>query len=419
MRRGAITLAPAPARSSLARHTATVLENNGFVPSSEAPEPLPAALRHVVLIIKENRTFDEVMGDMQGVVGEASLARFGPKVAPNHRAIAEQWALSDNFYANSEVSADGHHWLGGAYPNAWTETSVMASYGGAKSFRLPTTAPGRLSYAGSNSSIHPEELIEPGTLWHHLEKHGISFRNFGAGFELAGGTEGPGLKPTGIRMFTNMPMADPLYRNTSRKYPNYNTNIPDQYRATQLITELKGMSELPRLLYIHLPNDHLAKARPEDGYPVEASFMADNDYALGRILEYLSSRPEWRSMAVFITEDDPQGGVDHVDSHRTVLLMAGPYIRKGCIARQNTDFNGMFKTIFRILGIPQLHLYTAAARDLAECFTSTPDLSPYRVRPVDPSIFVPEHARDPKDPKPQPAMDDPRELQRQHRERVK
>jgi hypothetical protein len=416
LRRGAVTMFAVPKDEEFSKLTAKVWENNGFA-QKEPREPVPSALKHAVIIVKENRTFDEVFGDMKGVKGRADLARFGPKVAPNHRAIAEQWAVSDNFYANSEVSADGHHWLAGAYPNAWTETSLMAAYGGGKSYRLPTTAPGRLLNAGSNASVHPEELIEPGTIWHHLEKHKISFRNFGVGFELAGGAEGPGLKPTGIRLFTNLPMTDPLYRNTSRDYPNYNTNIPDQFRASQLIRELSGMKELPRLLYIHLPNDHISKARPEDGYPVDASFMADNDYALGRVIEYLSSRPEWKTMTVFVTEDDPAGGLDHVDSHRTVLMMAGPHVKKGCVAHQNTDFNGLFRTVFEILRIPDLHLYTAAARDLNECFTTTPDFAGYTKRAVDPAIFVPEKAKDPKEPKPQPMMDDPREVRRQHRER--
>ena len=238
------------------------------VPSS----PLPSELRNVVIIVKENRTYDEVFGPG---------GRFGPAVAPNHAELARRFATSANFYADSEVSVDGHHWIVGSYPNAWTESTLMAAYGGQKDFRFPTTAPGRLLFAGSDSSVHPEEQLEAGTLWHHLERNGITFRNFGEGFELAGVDEGEGLKPTGARYETNVPMPDPLFRNTSRTYPQYNTNIPDQYRADQLLKELKTIGELPRLLFIHLPNDHTAKPRPHDGYPSIASYMADNDYALG------------------------------------------------------------------------------------------------------------------------------------------
>ena len=271
--------------------------------------------------VKENRTFDEVFGDLgkganAEVRGAWLLARFGrygivqPErnalkarvsekgqvISPNHIALAQRFAIGDNFYADSEVSVDGHHWIVGSYPNAWTESTLMAAYGGQKDFRLPTTAPGRFLFTGSNSSVHPEEQLEAGALWHHLERHKISFRNYGEGFELAGADEGSGLKPTGARFFTNVPMPDPLYRNTARDYPNYNTNIPDQFRANQFVRDMQervmsGKESMPKLIFIHLPNDHLAKPRREDGFPFEASYMADNDYALGRIVDYLSHTP--------------------------------------------------------------------------------------------------------------------------------
>lgn len=406
LRRGAITMFPLPAASELKQHTDRVLTNNGFKSLGTPASSLPRQLQYAVIIVKENRTFDEVFG---------SGGRYGPAVAPNHHEIARRWSTGSNFYADSEVSVDGHHWLVGSYPNAWTESSLMAAYGGQKDFRLPSPAPGRLLFTGSNSSVHPEEQLENGTLWHHLDKHGIRFRNFGEGFELAGADEGEGLKPTGARFLTNVPMPDPLYRNTSRTYPNYNTNIPDQFRATQFITEMKGIRKMPRLLFIHLPNDHGAKPRPKDGYPVEASFMADNDYALGRIMEYLSRRPEWKQTAVFITEDDAQGGVDPVDSHRTVLMVAGPFAKPGYVSQRHSSFPGLLKTVFRILKLPPLNLYDAAASDLSDCFTDQGDFRPFDLKPVDPAIFDPKKAREPLDPEPSPPMDDPKTLREQHR----
>ncbi|MBL0900543.1 MAG: hypothetical protein IBJ17_17835 [Reyranella sp.] len=237
----------------------------------------------------------------------------------------------------------------------------MAAYGGQKDFRLPTTAPGRLLFTGSNSSVHPEEQLEGGALWHHLERHKISFRNYGEGFELAGADEGTGLKPTGAKYMTNIPMPDPLFRNTARDYPNYNTNIPDQFRATQFIKDVQrefveGNKELPRLIFIHLPNDHLARPRREDGYPVEASFMADNDYALGRIIDFLSHTKWWQNMAVLVTEDDAQGGVDHIDTHRTVFMAIGPHVKQNYVSRVNTSMPSLLKTTFRLLGIPPIVL---------------------------------------------------------------
>jgi hypothetical protein len=143
--------------------------------------------------------------------------------------------------------------------------------------------------------------------------------------------------------------------------------------------------------------------------------MADNDYALGRIVEYLSGRRWWRRMAVFITEDDAQGGRDHIDAHRTVFIGAGPYVKRNYVSHVNTSFPGLLKTIFRLLGLPSLNLFDAAASDLSDCFTTRPDFTPYKARPVDARIFDPAKARDPLDPKPGPPLDDPAFVRSQHR----
>jgi YVTN family beta-propeller protein len=437
-RRGSVTAFPIPSAAELAERTALVMAANGYAPKPKAvATPLPEGVRHVVIIVKENRTFDEVFGDIQKtaygpVMAAPVLARFGrygyadgrnvrfslkqTNITPNHHQLAEMFSFSDNFYADSDVSVDGHHWLVGSYPDAWTQSSFTAAYAGQKDFRFPTNAPGRLLFAESSSSVHPDEQLEAGTIWHHFERHGISFRNFGEGFELAGVDEGEGLKPTGARFLTNVPMPDPLYRNTSRQYPGFNMNVPDQFRATQFIREIEelygdGKAPLPQVLFLHLPNDHMTKARPKDGYPYEASFVADNDYALGRIIEYLSHTPWWREMAIFITEDDAQGGRDHIDSHRTVLLGVGPYFKKNYVSHVNSSFPGMLKTVFRLLDIPPLNLFDATASDLGDCFTTTPDFSPYKVLPINKMLFDPDNAREPLDPQPSPRMDDPRAVE--------
>ncbi len=424
LRQGTISRFPLEAARELTAATVQVMANNGFTPG-ETERPLPP-IEHVVLIVKENRTYDEVFGDLGPASngareGAAALARWGEKVTPNHHAMARRWAASDNFYADSEVSVDGHHWLAGSYPNAWTVSSLMAAYGGQKTFRLPTSAPGRLSFAGSDSSLHPEEQLEAGAIWHHLERHGVSFRNFGEGFELSGVDEGEDLEPTGARLFTNVPMPDPLYRNTSRNYPGFNMNIPDQYRASQFIAEIEERyirthTLLPKLLFLHLPNDHTARAKPAAGYPVEGSYVADNDLALGRIVEFLSHSEWWSKMAVFVTEDDAQSGVDHVDSHRTLLLVAGPYARANYSSHVNTSFPGMLKTVFRLLHLPPLNLYDTAAADLSDCFTMEPNAAPYTALPVDAALFDPAKAKKTTGA-PGPRMDDPAEIRRQHQGR--
>ena len=432
VRQGTLSIFPLPRREELAGLTSFVMEANGFVLRTAAPA-LPAGIKHVVLIVKENRTYDEVLGDEMEAdnglpMSAPALARFGTRgyadgrkkrlslkdvnVTPNHHQIAEQWTFSDNFYADSDVSVDGHHWLTGAYPSVWTESSLLAAYSGQKKdFRLGD-APGRLLFAGSDSSVHPEDQLEGGTIWNHFAKHGVSFRNFGEGFELAGVDEDKDLEPTGARYLTNVPMPEPLYSHTSREYPGFNMNIPDQYRASQFIHEIeekyvKTGADLPQFIFMHLPNDHMTDARPEDGYPFEESYVVDNDYALGRILEYLSGTRWWKETAVFVTEDDAQGGVDHIDAHRTVLLCAGPWMKKGYVSHVNSSFPGLLKTIFRLLHLPPLNLFDAAASDLSDCFASEPDFERYKLVDVDRRIFDPDKAHAATNGKPSVKMDDP------------
>lgn len=410
---GTVSTFALPQAGELAAHTATVMAANGFVASRTAAG-LPEGIRHVVLIVKESRSYDEVLGDIARTdsgpaMGARALARLGSSgyvdgrrervsirgadITPNHHAIARQWAFSDNFYADSEGSMDGHHWLTGSYPNAWMETSAATALGDRKDFRLGA-APGRLQFAGTSASVQPEDESAGGTLWDHLARHGVSFLNFGEGFELAGVAQGRGLEPTGGRFFTNMPMPEALYSRTSREYPGFNIHISDQFRVSQFIHEiderfLKTKVDLPQLLYIHLPNDYMAAARPGEGYPYEESFMADNDLALGRLMEYLSTTPWWKEMAVFVTEDDAAGGVDHIDAHRTLLLCAGPWAKRGYVSHVNTSFPGLIKTILRLLRVPSLNLFDAAAADLSDCFTREPVLETFHTAKADKRLYDP------------------------------
>jgi hypothetical protein len=172
------------------------------------------------------------------------------------------------------------------------------------------------------------------------------------------------------------------------------TSIRDQDRATQFIREIeeryvKTGADLPRLLFIRLPNDCMATARPGDGYPYQESYVADNDLALGRIVEFLSGAKWWGQMAVFVTEDDTRGGVDHIDARRTVLLCAGPWCKRNFVMHTNAGFPGLLKTIFRLLRVPPMTLEDAAAADLADGFTAKPDSTPYHALAVDKRIFDP------------------------------
>jgi len=180
--------------------------------------------------------------------------------------------------------------------------------------------------------------------------------------------------------------------------------IPDQFRVDQFKKEFEerwmhGRDTMPSLLTVIIPNDHGANDRPEAGYPFRESYMADNDLAVGRIVEYLSHTPYWKTMLIVITEDDAQDGVDHVDAHRSLLMVISPWVKKDNVSHVHYSFGSIFKTFWNILGIPYLNQYDAGATDLAEFFTDTPDFTPYNAIPVDLRIFDPQKALTPFDEK--------------------
>jgi hypothetical protein len=376
--------------------------------------PAPPPVKRVVLIVKEGRTYDEVLGDVRGTshgsaMSDPEIARYGlngvaegghqrlslkgVRVTPNAHAIAGHWAFSDNFYADGDGTVDGHHWLAGVYPNAWTESSLFAAYGNLKDFRM-SAAPGRLAFPGMASSVLPEDAPPSATLWSHLANHRISFYNFGEGFDLPGAAQQPGMEPLGARFLADMPMPAALHGRTSRQYPGYNLAISDQERASAFIREMdekfvKGGADPPQFLYVYLPGDAAGTSNGDDRHPYKESFIADNDLALGRIVEYLSASKWWNDSAIFVTESTAVGGIDHISANRTVLLAAGPWIKRGYVSHMNVSFPGLLKTIFWILGAGPLNLFDASAADLRDCFTTSPDLAQFHAVPGDPRIFSP------------------------------
>jgi hypothetical protein len=205
--------------------------------------------------------------------------------------------------------------------------------------------------------------------------------------------------------------------------------IPDQYRVTQLMKEFneKWSGEgktMPSLITIILPNDHGAGERPIAGYPFRESYMVDNDLALGRVVEFLSHTPYWKNMAIIVTEDDAQNGVDHVDAHRSILMVISPYAKKNYVGKVHYSFGSIFKTFWNVLGLPYLNQYDAAATDLSDMFTSAPDFTPYVALPPDLRIFDPQKALTPIDEKfdwsaveESPALDDPKEMVNDQKEK--
>ena len=234
-------------------------------------------------------------------------------------------------------------------------------------------------------------------MWEALERQHISFYNFGEANETAHVREAWYDTLTGAAHGVMVPMQKALFSRTSHDYAGFNTNIPDQYRMDQFEKEftekwIKGRAPLPALITMQVPNDHGAEVRPADGYPYPQSYVADNDLAVGRILHFLSRTKYWKNMLVIITEDDPQGGVDHVDAHRSLLMMAGPYVKRGYVSHTHANFGSILKTIYNILSVPYVNQYDVTASRLQDFFTPVPDFTPYTLERHDPRVFDVEKA---------------------------
>ena len=456
--KGSVSVLNIPSDAELKETTAQVLDNNfrfrkanarSFADRKTNPVPLypgqqESPIKHIVFISKENRTYDEVFGQLKQGRGDATLARYGQNasfrnnagtdsvqdcdVMINHLALARRFAIADNFYVDADHSADGHRWLVNTYPNEWVETHVAAAYGGKRRMKADSEAPGNLALVGSTGAIYPEDYNEHGSIWDHFDRHGVDFFNFGFGTELAGNLSDSTMKYTGVKYLVNFPLPGPLYDRSSRSYATYNMGIPDQFRADMFLQEFeeKWIGEgktLPSVLTVLLPNDHGAGDRPHAGYPFRESYMMDNDLALGRIVEFLSHTPYWKNMVIVITEDDSQNGVDHIDAHRSLLMVISPYAKKDHIGHQHYSFGSIFKTFWNILGLPYLNQYDAGATDLGELFTDEPDFTPYNAYPVDARAFDPQKVLDPFDEEfdweavvSSPDLDDPEVLLKESKE---
>ncbi len=457
--KGTVQVVDIPTDAELKKYTEQVISNNfnferasseKFAHRKNNPVPLypgekQSPIKHIVFISKENRTYDEIFGQVEKGNGEAELARYGKGVTfrnnkrtstvenadvmVNHLKLANDFAISDNFYVDSDVSADGHRWLVNTYPNEWTETCTAASYGGNREFKFDSKAPGVYAMNGAAGAIYPEDYNEAGSMWDHLERNNIDFYNFGFSIMFEPGLYDEKFKYEGIHHYINYPLPQPIWDRTSKQYPTYNTAIPDQFRVDQFQKEfvekwINGKDTMPALMTVIIPNDHGAEDRPDAGYPFRESYMADNDMAVGRIVEFLSHTPYWENMLIVITEDDAQNGVDHVDAHRSVLMLISPWVKKDYVSHMHYSFGSIFKTFWNILGLPYLNQYDAGANDLADFFTETADFTAYNAIPVDSRLFDPQKALDPFDEnfdwkvlKESPEMDNKEDMLRESKEK--
>ncbi|MCB0278650.1 MAG: hypothetical protein KDD94_04060, partial [Calditrichaeota bacterium] len=308
--RGTVQILDIPPDDQLVFFTQQVIANNfKFNKSTDAiytdrkqnPVPLypgekTSPIKHIVFISKENRTYDEIYGQHKKGRGDSTIARYGYNVtfsnkdksrtiknvtvAPNHLQLAKEFAISDNFYVDADVSADGHRWLVNMYPNEWVETATAASYGDNRKFREDSKAPGVFGMNSSAGAIYPEDYNEAGSMWDHLDRHQVDFYNFGFSIMFEPALYKKEYKYTGIHHYVNFPLPKPLYDKTSRMFPTYNMAIPDQFRVDQFKKEftdkwLNTTDTMPAFITVILPNDHGAGERPEAGYPFRESYMGD------------------------------------------------------------------------------------------------------------------------------------------------
>jgi DNA-binding beta-propeller fold protein YncE len=361
---------PSPARLAAYSKTAYACSplRKDLAPSAEPEKdnPIPrklgdaSAIKHCIYVIKENRTYDQVFGDMKEGNGDANLCIFPEKITPNHHRLARQFVLLDNFYVDGEVSASGHEWSMGAYCSDFVQKVWPLTYRGSPLRKLA-------AYPAEGSF---DAIARPagGYLWDRCAEANVSYISFGEWIENGRTPNDPGK----ARVKALEGHFDPKFRGFDMEYP-------DVKRADRFLEELKRFEdkgEMPRLIILRLPNDHTSGTRV--GKPTPTAFMADNDLALGRVVEGVSNSKFWKDTAIFVIEDDAQNGSDHVDAHRTVALVISPYTKHGAVDSNMYSTSSMLRTMELILGLKPMSQFDAAARPMYASFQAKPDLRPYR-----------------------------------------
>jgi YVTN family beta-propeller protein len=413
---GTLSLVPVPGSKQLAEHTRQVLANcrrdlieaaqlppRPGQPACPVPERAgePSVFKHVVYIIKENRTYDQVLGDMKEGNGAASLCTFGERITPNQHKMAREFVLLDNTYCSGILSADGHQWADSAFATDYMERSFAG---------FPRSYPDGME----DSDVDALAYSPAGFIWDSAIEHGKTLRDYGE-FTIGRAVwKNPKRKPapkfidfyrdftgqTGLVTIDCRPAIESL-----RPYLNTNTvgwdmRVPDVFRAAQFIRELQEFDRagsLPELILICLPNDHTSGTKA--GFPTPAAQVADNDLAFGQIVEALSHSRFWKETCIFAIEDDPQSGWDHVSAFRTTAYVISPYTKRHAVIHTQYNQPGLLRTMELMLGLPPLNQMDAAATPMFDCFTDQPDFTPYTVVtnniPLDQMNPEPRAIRDP------------------------
>lgn len=391
---GSISLVPLPATDDLPKLSETVARNlrmdairQSLLPArpGQPPRPVPerigepSVFEHVVYVIKENRTYDQVLGDLKEGNGDASLCIFGESITPNQHRMCRQFVLLDNTYCAGILSADGHQW----------STTAMATDYMEKSFAgFPRSYPDGMGEDEADALAYAPS----GFLWDNVLARGRTLRNYGEFAEPLVRWKDPQRKgepgfsdcfrawkgETDDVVFESRAMVASLVPHTASAYVGWAMNVPDQYRADFVIRELKeaeAKGTWPHLILICLPNDHTSGT--SKNMPTPAAHVADNDLAFGRIVEAISKSRFWPKTAIFSIEDDPQAGWDHVSGYRTTAYCVSPYTKRGAVVSTQYNTTSVIRTIEQILGLPPMNQFDASATPMADCFTDTPDFTPF------------------------------------------
>ncbi|HEV2445068.1 MAG TPA: alkaline phosphatase family protein, partial [Candidatus Sulfopaludibacter sp.] len=379
---GSLEIIPAPTGAQIAAGTREVRAANSpvYEPAGGIANLTSLGIEHVFLIVKENRTYDQVLGDLPKANGDPKLVMYGRDVTPNHHALAERYITLDNFYTGGAISFDGHQWLMQAFVSDYVERAFAASprgYAWNMADAL-TVAPTGFFW---QSSLKPLDVRIYGEFqlparWDPDTQSVIDMNESEQlGWPAYWKLYQEGKWQNAVGSHSGVPALAPY---CAPRYPNNNTAITDEIRAEEFLGELAEFDKagkLPHLTILTLTSDHTNGTRP--GSPTPKAMVADDDLALGRIVEGISKTRFWPKTLIFVVEDDAQDGVDHVDGHRTVALAIGPYVRRGVVDSNNYNHSSMIRTIQEIYHIPPKTRFLTSARPMTSIFTAQADLTPY------------------------------------------
>jgi len=373
--RGTLSTIPVPGASQLATYTGQVAQNDRFGGSpSWSGSVIPSQpggstpITHVIYVLKENRTYDQVLGDQRKGNGDASLAIFGEQVTPNTHALANRFVTLDNFYSDGDVSVDGWSWSNGAVSNGYLERNWPLDYG---YYGRPEDFGGF-----GNNETAGQPGVHPGRsyLWDRLLAAGISYRNFGFFMDNP------------VDPQSSMPG---LLGHTDMHYPGWDLSVPDQARIDEWLRVFGGYVQrdsMPTAQFVYLPSDHTWSTTTSARTPT--AYVADNDLALGKLVDAVSHSQFWGSTAIFVMEDDTQDGPDHVSGHRMPALVISPYTQTGAVDSTFYSTASALRTMELILGVGPMTQFDATATPMTATFASTPDLQPFDFLPPQVNLWA-------------------------------